>query len=459
MRSSVSSRTLLAAALLLCCAGSAWSAELVLTNGIRVKGTIAKEDANGFDVDVGGAQMHFDRAKVYTVSDQGKVRVITPKAVAVPPPPPPAKAEPPATPPPPPAPARNEPPPPVQAQSTAPPPNAAKAVTRTRAEVEALIKKEGTSKPPWWDQSKLNYPNSLDMTWPLKPNGGWNNQRNVGQYIWDIVNPNPDRWLEGLRLVHHLMQTHANDAELLKRDLRTLGSMYHNLMEDYPRAAWFWRNAGASHEALAECYWKMGCKEMAVELLKQLGNDDTRHGTIIKLWADMGELDTALRLAEAKAKDGRPEIAYLAAGEACRKAGQFKRALDFFQRVLTVQQNNTQTRPNDFKQTFERAKASIEAIQVYEMLDLAKVRDGTYSSNSYGYSGQIFVDVTVQRGKITDVKVPRHTERQFYGAIDNTTKQILDKQSVKDIDTFSSATITSEAIVNAAAKALASGMK
>lgn len=452
MRSSVSSRTMLAATLLVCCAASAWSAELVLTNGIRVKGAIAKEDASGFDVDIGGAQMHFDRAKVYTVSDQGKIRVITPKAVAVPPPPPPANAEPPASSP------KAEPPPPAAPQS-APPPETTKAITRTRAEVEALIAKDGKSKPEWWDRSRLNYPNSLDLAWPLKPNGGWNNQRNVGQYIWDIVNPNPDRWLEGLRLVHHLMQTHASDAELLKRDLRTLGSMYHNLMEDYPRAAWFWRNAGVSHEGLADCYWKMGCKEMAIELLKQLGNDDSRHGAIIKLWADMGELDTALRLAEAKAKDGRPDIAYLAAGEACRKAGQFKRALDFYQRVLSVQQNDTQTRQNDYKQTNERAKASIEAIQVYEMLDLNRVRDGSYSSSSYGYSGPVFVDVTVQRGKITDLKVPRHTEKQFYGAIDNTTKQILDKQSVRDIDTFSSATITSEAIVNAAAKALAGGMK
>ena len=139
--------------------------------------------------------------------------------------------------------------------------------------------------------------------------------------------------------------------------------------------------------------------------------------------------------------------------------GTARAALDFYQRVLTIQQNDTQTRQNDYKQTVERAKASIEAIQVYEMLDLAKVRDGTYASSSYGYSGPVFVDVSVQRGKIADVKVTRHSEKQFYGAIDNTTKQILDKQSVKDIDTFSSATITSEAIVNATAKALANGMK
>ena len=72
MRSCTSYRAMLAAALLFCCAASAWTAELVLTNGIRVKGTISKEDAGGFDVDIGGAQMHFDRAKVYTVSDQGR---------------------------------------------------------------------------------------------------------------------------------------------------------------------------------------------------------------------------------------------------------------------------------------------------------------------------------------------------------------------------------------------------
>ena len=66
-------------------------------------------------------------------------------------------------------------------------------VIRTRQEVEALINNAGASTPVWWNSVGLNYPKTLDLNWPLKPGGKWNNQKNVGQYIWDIVNPNPKR--------------------------------------------------------------------------------------------------------------------------------------------------------------------------------------------------------------------------------------------------------------------------
>jgi uncharacterized protein with FMN-binding domain len=55
--------------------------------------------------------------------------------------------------------------------------------------------------------------------------------------------------------------------------------------------------------------------------------------------------------------------------------------------------------------------------------------------------------------------VTKHREKQFYAAITDTPAQIIRKQSVKGIDATSRATITSEAIVTATAKALQSGMK
>ena len=62
-------------------------------------------------------------------------------------------------------------------------------------------------------------------------------------------------------------------------------------------------------------------------------------------------------------------------------------------------------------------------------------------------------------GRITDVKVTDHKEKQFYAALTDTPRQIIAKQSVKGVDATSRATITSEAIINASAKALRSGMK
>ena len=63
------------------------------------------------------------------------------------------------------------------------------------------------------------------------------------------------------------------------------------------------------------------------------------------------------------------------------------------------------------------------------------------------------------RTAIETVKVVKHTEKQYYGSLTDTPAKIIQKQTVKGIDAFSGATITSEAIINATAKALAKGIK
>ncbi|MDB5338350.1 MAG: FMN-binding domain protein, partial [Planctomycetaceae bacterium] len=45
---------------------------------------------------------------------------------------------------------------------------------RTKAEIEALITKEGKTPPDWFDATPLDYPKSLNLDWP-KVTGGWNN--------------------------------------------------------------------------------------------------------------------------------------------------------------------------------------------------------------------------------------------------------------------------------------------
>jgi uncharacterized protein with FMN-binding domain len=57
------------------------------------------------------------------------------------------------------------------------------------------------------------------------------------------------------------------------------------------------------------------------------------------------------------------------------------------------------------------------------------------------------------------VRVTSHREKQFYSSLTDTPQKILKKQSVKGVDATSGATITSEAIINATAKAIAGGMK
>ena len=53
----------------------------------------------------------------------------------------------------------------------------------SRAELDALIDKLGKTPPDWFQATKVNYPPSLDLSWPEKPEGGWNSQKNVGQFF------------------------------------------------------------------------------------------------------------------------------------------------------------------------------------------------------------------------------------------------------------------------------------
>ncbi|MDP6504781.1 MAG: FMN-binding protein, partial [Planctomycetota bacterium] len=106
-----------------------------------------------------------------------------------------------------------------------------------------------------------------------------------------------------------------------------------------------------------------------------------------------------------------------------------------------------------------RAQASLQAIKLFETLDIAKVSDGTYRSSSIGYAGQVSIEVVVSNAKITKARVTQHREKQYYSSVVDTPRRIIAKNSVKGVDATTAATLTSEAIINATAKALSQGMK
>jgi len=212
------------------------------------------------------------------------------------------------------------------------------AAKRSKAEIDRSIDSIGRTPPDWYDSVELEYPRSLDLNWPKPPPEGWNNQKNVGQYIWDVINPNPGKWKSGIRFMHFMLEKHANNTVLRTRTMESLGRMYFDFFRDYPRAAFWLRAAGAERNPspkgvrLAECYWRMGNADMAKELLGKL---PLYHHTI-KLWSDMGEIDRALQIAGAFHQSGYSEMAYLSAGDACRTAGKLNDAIDYYSHVLTL---------------------------------------------------------------------------------------------------------------------------
>lgn len=331
---------------------------------------------------------------------------------------------------------------------------------RTKAEVDALVDEQGKAKPDWFDDTPLNFPKTLDLSWPEPAPGPWNAQRNLGQYIWEVINPNPNRWKEGIRLIHHVLAVNKGNREVQLRAMNQLGRMYFDLLKDHPRAAFWWRKAGVedgerfwSGVQLAECYFRMGNKAMAMKLL---GNLQPQF-SMIKLLGDMGETEQAIRFAEANAEGDAADIACLYAGDACRVAGRHKQAMQYYQRVLKLQAAGRAQRRIERNQA--RARANLEGMQLFDQLDLSRVPDGTYRASSLGYEDQVHVEVTVKDGRITDVRVTSHREKQFYSSMIDTPRKIIERQGVTEIDATSSATITSEAIINGTAKALSGAMK
>lgn len=178
----------------------------------------------------------------------------------------------------------------------------------------------------------------------------------------------------------------------------------------------------------------------------------------IKLVADMGELKKALGIANAAMKSKSAYTvanACIYAGDACRTNERYQTAIRYYRRALGLGSAGNKRLAKRLKRFHNRARASITAIQLFEQSDVKRIADGVYRSNSLGYEGPIHVEVVVKSRRIETVRVTRHREKQFYSALKDTPRKIIAKQGVKGVDTTSSATITSEAIINATAKALA----
>ncbi|MBT4868249.1 MAG: FMN-binding protein [Planctomycetaceae bacterium] len=339
-------------------------------------------------------------------------------------------------------------------------------VQRSPAEIDALINKVGRTPPDWYESTPLKYPKTLDLDWPQPPpKGGWNTNKNVGQYIWSVINENSRNWHSGIRFLHHMLLVHKDNRVVLFRVMVELGRMYHEHLQDYVRAAFWYRQSGVARSGsrfarqrhgahLAECYWRLGNRAMAIDFLNKL----PATYTVIKLWGDLGETDRSEQLAmRAIRAGGAPNQLYLYIGDAHRMAGNFTKAISAYRKVVAVPA--TGKRKQRIEKDHKRAQANIAAIQVTETLDLSRIPNGSYRASSLGYETQVHVEVVIRDGRITSAKVTQHREKQYYSSLFDTPRRIVQTQGVRGIDTTSGATITSEAIINAATKALTAAMK
>ncbi len=79
-----------------------------------------------------------------------------------------------------------------------------------------------------------------------------------------------------------------------------------------------------------------------------------------------------------------------------------------------------------------------------------KMKDGVYIGTGAGYGGTLKLKVTVAKGKITNIEIVSHNETPAYWrSVQKILGQIIETQSLEDVDTVSGATISAKAILTA----------
>ncbi len=324
---------------------------------------------------------------------------------------------------------------------------------RSQSEVEKTIATDGPKPPDWLAATALRFPATLDLTWARPARGQrWDQNKYLGQFIWSVVNPNPSQWKNGVKLMYKVMDVNKDDETKLVQTYDALARMYFNYFKDYARAAYWWQKAGeSSNIQLARCYFELGNLDMAKKILLQYPFDTTREGDVINAWGTFGDMDRALRIAKDRISSNAPDIGDGVAGDVCRVAGRYDDALKYYSEYMKL--------PKMYNwKNKQRAQDGYNTIKYFQMFNLAKVPDGTYSGSATGYRGAVTSKVTVKDHKIVDIKVS-HREDQCYSAITQVPGEILQKQSVKDIDACAGATMTSNAIIMGTAKAMGDAAK
>ncbi|MCP5524779.1 MAG: FMN-binding protein [Verrucomicrobiales bacterium] len=329
---------------------------------------------------------------------------------------------------------------------------------RSRVEVLALVETAGTTRPDWWDSVPLEYPATLDLKFPHPPpTKDWRAHENVGQYMWSVINENPARYRQGTKFMHFVMKLNEKDPGVVRRCQEQLAHCYHDLLQDWARAAYWKQKLGVRDVTLAHCYWMLGNKAMAAEVLDGIQYDYSRYGEVIKLWADMGELERALAVAQRSEGLANWGAAARAAGDALRKFGRYDEAILSFRKVLAIESPN----PDNLilKHNQDHARMAIQDLQLYETFDLLKVVDGSFEAGVPAYNGELVVRVTVESHRISDVTVVKHSEKQFYSSLTDMPAKIVEAQDFRGVDATTGATVTAEAIKSATARALRRGRK
>ena len=103
--------------------------------------------------------------------------------------------------------------------------------------------------------------------------------------------------------------------------------MYFDLLQDYPRAAYWLRQAGVDKGQgpavmLAECYWRLGNRQMATPYLVSRTYNAGAAAGAIKLYGNMGMFDEALKMTQRLATSQASYEGFIARERGCHTSGR-----------------------------------------------------------------------------------------------------------------------------------------
>lgn len=129
-------------------------------------------------------------------------------------------------------------------------------------------------------------------------------------------------------------------------------------------------------------------------------------------------------------------------------------ALLYYNQVLGL--NQQLTKANETIQSLTEAAAT----NASGAAAMGNYKNGTYQGSAQGFGGTITVEVTVEKGNISDIQVlsADGEDATYYNMAVNVLDDIMSKQSA-DVDAVSGATYSSTGIINATKEALAKAKK
>jgi uncharacterized protein with FMN-binding domain len=281
--------------------------------------------------------------------------------------------------------------------------------------------------------------------------------------------------------IHRVLKLNPQPA-FQASGMQALAYDYEGMFEDYARAFYWYRQLAALAEqvrqihdpqnhnlrdtkrlavlGMARCQAKLGAVPEAEALLKAQTFDDWRElfdlAVTYQSMKDLKRSDAAVAAAVAAgarrtiwdrvSAAGRGIILFYANGN----LEQVKRQLPSYQR--SHQELVNQERGNKLSDHIVALDTMVTAItkemENAEAVSLKRLRDGAFEGESPAFNGPVGVSVSVQGGKLSDIKVTRQAEKRCFNALQSLPAQILKQQSL-EVDGVTGATVTSLAIKNA----------